>query len=122
VCTILSSKGSTVLSILQEEKGTKQIKEDKVKEQRKIQQAANAFIKERKRLEKERRDAASQLAKELLAEVPASLEIPLVQPNSTTTKAKLTAPTMRKSKSKPKLLEKPSQFNSKASESFQSCL
>jgi hypothetical protein len=69
-------------------------------------------------LEKKGRDAASQLAKELLIEVPDSLEIPLVQPNSTTTKAKLTALTMRKSKSKPKLLKKPSQSNSKALESF----
>jgi hypothetical protein len=101
----------------QEQKDAKKAEEEKEEDTRRVQHAANALIREHKRLEKEGKDATTQLALELLME-NSDLESPSPkQTKSKAIKAKTSAPTVPKSNPKrqaPKVLVKQKSKESKA--------
>ncbi|PVH81736.1 DDE-domain-containing protein, partial [Cadophora sp. DSE1049] len=92
----------------QAEKERLQQLEDEAKEQRKIQRAANALIKREEQIAKEQRQAAKQLAKDLVAANP----VPPKTPKSRFLPAKSNAP---KAKGRPRAKPKAKQPASKPS-------
>ena len=80
-----------------------ELAETKAKEQRKIQRAANTLKNKQLKEEKEARQAAAQLAKDLQTANPTSRKVPSKKTKAVVPKAKKTAPTMPETnKARPK--------------------
>ena len=113
--TILYSLAKMVrVRVYQDAKEAKQAEEEKVREVRRVQRATNTLIKEYKRLEKEGKDAATQLAQELLAENLDTTPAPLKQMKSKAKKVKESTLTVSKLNLEPQAPKVLVQKNSKA--------